>query len=44
MSENKNMLVELNKSVNGDATFEDDSKVLVKGKINILFRAKNDNY
>ena len=44
MSRNRSMFVELNKFMNGNVTFGDDSKVLVKGKGNILFRAKDGSH
>lgn len=38
------MFMELNESVKDDVTFGDDSKLLVKGKDNILFHEKNDSH
>ena len=44
VSGNRNMFVELNEYVNGSAAFEDDSKVPVKSKGNIFFRAKDGSH
>ena len=44
MSKNRNMFVELNKSVNSNVAFGDYSKVLVNDKDKILFHAKNNSH
>ena len=38
------MFIKLNEFVNDSAAFGDDSKVPVKGRCNILFRAKDDSH
>ena len=38
------MFVELDKSKSGHVTFENDSKILVKGKGKILIRLKNGKH
>ncbi|KAH9681844.1 hypothetical protein KPL71_027113 [Citrus sinensis] len=44
MSGNINMFVQLSESVNDSVAFGDDSKVPVKGRGNILFRAKDGSH
>ena len=44
MSGNRSMFVQLSESGNGNVAFGDDSKILVKDKSNILFRAKDGSH
>ena len=44
MNGNRSMFVKLNEFVNDNVIFKNDSKVPVKGRGNIFFRAKDDNH
>ncbi|KAH9697695.1 hypothetical protein KPL71_023716 [Citrus sinensis] len=44
MSGNRSMFVQLSESVNGSVAFGDDSKVPMKGRGNILFRARDGSH
>lgn len=42
--EKRSMFIELDESIGGNVSFEDESKIVMKGKDNILIRLKNGKH